>query len=72
LRLPAQRAKIKSVQQKGIAMGQCREGKSEVPFAQATQKCGKCGARTAKHGRVCQPQPLNPTPPPEPAEPDKP
>jgi hypothetical protein len=41
-------------------MGQCREGKSEVPLAQASHKCGKCGARTADPARVCQPQPVMP------------
>ncbi len=41
-------------------MGRCREGKSEVPFAQASHKCGKCGARTADQARVCQPQPIAP------------
>jgi hypothetical protein len=39
-------------------MGRCREGKSEVPFAVASHKCGKCGARTAKPTNVCQPEPI--------------
>lgn len=39
-------------------MGRCREGKSEVPFDQATHKCGKCGARTAEPSHVCQPRPI--------------
>lgn len=43
-------------------MGGCREGKSEVPLAQATHKCGKCGARTADRSGVCQPQPVMPAP----------
>lgn len=43
-------------------MGQCREGKSEVPLAQASHKCGKCGARTTDRSRVCQPQPVAPPP----------
>ncbi len=43
-------------------MGQCREGKSEVPLAKASHKCGKCGARTADRSRVCQPQPVAPPP----------
>jgi hypothetical protein len=44
-------------------MGQCREGKSEVPFDKASHKCGKCGARTIDASRVCQPQPLMPAHP---------
>ena len=43
-------------------MGKCREGQSEVPFAQASHKCGKCGARTTDQSRVCQPQPIAPRP----------
>jgi hypothetical protein len=44
-------------------MDRCREGKSEVPFAQASHKCGKCGARTNDKSRVCQPQPITPVGP---------
>jgi Zn finger protein HypA/HybF involved in hydrogenase expression len=39
-------------------MGKCREGQSEVPFAEASHKCGKCGARTAKPTHVCKPEPI--------------
>jgi len=37
-------------------MGKCREGQSEVPFAEASHKCGKCGARTADPTHVCKPE----------------
>ena len=40
------------------SMGRCREGKSEVPFAEASHKCGKCGARTADSTHVCKPEPI--------------
>jgi len=40
-------------------MGRCREGQSEVPFAEASHKCGKCGARTANPAHVCQPEPID-------------
>jgi hypothetical protein len=49
-------------------MGKCREGQSKVPFAEATHKCGKCGARTADPTHVCKPEPiapLEPSPPPK-------
>ena len=39
-------------------MGKCREGQSEVPFAEASHKCGKCGARTADPTHVCKPEPI--------------
>jgi hypothetical protein len=45
-------------------MGKCKEGKSEVTFAQATHKCGKCGARTADRTHVCQPEQIVKTDPP--------
>ena len=43
-------------------MGRCREGKSKVPFTEASHKCGKCGARTDDQTRVCQPRPIAPAP----------
>ena len=46
-------------------MGRCREGKSAVPLAQASHKCGKCGARVREQDGVCQPQPIAPPPPSE-------
>jgi hypothetical protein len=42
-------------------MGKCREGQSEVPFAEASHKCGKCGARTADPTHVCKPEPIERT-----------
>jgi Zn finger protein HypA/HybF involved in hydrogenase expression len=45
-------------------MGKCREGQSEVPFAEATHKCGKCGARTADRTHVCRPEPIERNDPP--------
>jgi len=39
-------------------MGKCREGRSEVPFAEATHKCGRCGARTAEPTHVCTAEPI--------------
>lgn len=51
-------------------MGRCREGQSEVPFAVASHKCGKCGARTADPAHVCQPEPIDRTKPAQAQEPD--
>lgn len=69
LPLPAQRAKIdgkhSNRKERPGSMGRCREGKSAVPFDQASHKCGKCGARTADRDGVCQPQPIRPAPPPD-------
>jgi len=39
-------------------MGKCREGQSEVTFAEASHKCGKCGARTTEPTHVCKPEPI--------------